>query len=82
MDHANMNTETGNSYLVITASGVDRIGIVDQLAGRIADCGCNIEESRMTMLEGHFRCSCWFPAHGMRSPGWKGRWARWANSSA
>jgi glycine cleavage system transcriptional repressor len=49
-----MNTETGNNYLVITASGADKVGIVDQLAGRIADCGCNIEESRMTMLEGNF----------------------------
>jgi glycine cleavage system transcriptional repressor len=53
-DQPDMNTETGTSYLVITASGVDRTGIVDQLAGRIADCGCNIEESRMTMLENHF----------------------------
>lgn len=49
-----MNTDAGNSYLVITASGVDKVGIVDQFAGRIADSGCNIEESRMTMLEGHF----------------------------
>jgi glycine cleavage system transcriptional repressor len=49
-----MNTETENNYLVITASGADKIGIVDRLAGRIADCGCNIEESRMAVLEGQF----------------------------
>ena len=49
-----MNTETENNYLVITASGEDKIGIVDRLSGRIADSGCNIEESRMAVLGGHF----------------------------
>jgi len=49
-----MNTETENNVLVITASGPDKIGIVDQLAGRIADSGCNIEESRMAVLGGKF----------------------------
>jgi glycine cleavage system transcriptional repressor len=49
---ATMNTETEKNYLVITASGEDKIGIVDRLAGRIADSGCNIEESRMVVLEG------------------------------
>jgi glycine cleavage system transcriptional repressor len=49
-----MNTETENNYLVITASGADKVGIVDHLSGRIADSGCNIEESRMAVLGGHF----------------------------
>ncbi|MBU1425215.1 MAG: glycine cleavage system protein R [Gammaproteobacteria bacterium] len=49
-----MNTETDNNYLVITACGEDKIGLVDRLAGRIADSGCNIEESRMAVLEGKF----------------------------
>lgn len=49
-----MNTETGNNYLVIAASGADKVGIVERLAGRIADSGCNIEESRMTMMQGQF----------------------------
>jgi len=49
-----MNTETEINYLVITASGADKIGLVDRLAGRIADSGCNIEESRMAVLEGQF----------------------------
>lgn len=49
-----MNKESENNYLVITASGEDRVGIVDQLSGRIADAGCNIEESRMAVLGGKF----------------------------
>jgi len=49
-----MNTETENNYLVITASGEDKIGLVDRLAGRIADSGCNIEESRMAVLQSQF----------------------------
>jgi glycine cleavage system transcriptional repressor len=49
-----MNTETENNYLVLNASGEDKIGLVDRLAGRIADSGCNIEESRMAVLGGEF----------------------------
>lgn len=49
-----MNTETENNYLVITASGEDKTGLVERLASRIADSGCNIEESRMSVLEGQF----------------------------
>ncbi|BBI98822.1 glycine cleavage system transcriptional regulator [Ferrigenium kumadai] len=49
-----MNTETENNYLVITASGEDKIGLVERLSGRISDSGCNIEESRMSVLGGQF----------------------------
>lgn len=49
-----MNTEMQNNYLVITASGDDRIGLVDRLSARITDSGCNIEESRMAVLGGKF----------------------------
>lgn len=49
-----MNTETENNCLMIIASGEDRIGLVDRLAGRITDSGCNIEESRMAVLGGEF----------------------------
>lgn len=49
-----MNTETENNYLVITASGEDKIGLVERLSGKIADSGCNIEESRMAVLGSHF----------------------------
>jgi glycine cleavage system transcriptional repressor len=49
-----MTTDNQNSYLVITASGDDRVGLVDRLSARIAESGCNIEESRMTVLGGKF----------------------------
>lgn len=47
-----MNTETENSFLVITAFGPDRLGLAEQLAGRIADCGCSIAESSMVVMGG------------------------------
>jgi len=40
--------------LVITATGEDRVGLVDDFTRYIVDAGCNIEESRMAMLGGHF----------------------------
>jgi glycine cleavage system transcriptional repressor len=40
--------------LVITASGEDRVGLVDGFTGRIVEAGCNIEESRMALLGGQF----------------------------
>jgi len=46
--------ETQNNYLVITASGEDKVGIVDRLSSRIAESGCNIEESRMAVLGDQF----------------------------
>jgi glycine cleavage system transcriptional repressor len=49
-----MNAETENNYLVINASGDDKVGLVDRLSTRIADAGCNIEESRMAVLGGRF----------------------------
>jgi len=41
-------------YLVISALGNDRPGIVDQLSKTILDEGCNIADSRMTVLGGEF----------------------------
>ena len=49
-----MNTDTQNEYLMITASGEDKVGLVDQLSSRISESGCNIEESRMAVLGGQF----------------------------
>lgn len=49
-----MATDAQNDYLVITASGEDKVGLVDRLSGRIAESGCNIEESRMAVLGGQF----------------------------
>jgi len=47
-----MHPETENTHLVITAFGPDRPGLVERLSGRITDSGCNIEESRLTVLGG------------------------------
>ena len=42
------------SYLVLSALGEDRSGIVDQLSKAIFDLGCNINDSRMTVLGSEF----------------------------
>lgn len=42
------------NYLVISALGNDRPGIIDQLSKAILDIGCNIADSRMTVLGGEF----------------------------
>jgi len=49
-----MAVETKNDYLVITASGEDKVGLVDRLTSRIAESGCNVEESRMAVLGDQF----------------------------
>jgi glycine cleavage system transcriptional repressor len=49
-----MTIDTQNNYLVITASGEDKVGLVDRLSSKIAESGCNIEESRMAVLGGQF----------------------------
>lgn len=41
-------------YLAITASGEDQVGLVERFTSRIAEAGCNIEESRMAVLGGQF----------------------------
>ncbi len=42
------------SFSVLTASGSDRVGIVDDLSAALFETGCNIEESRMSVLGGEF----------------------------
>ena len=49
-----MAIDAQNDYLVITASGEDKVGLVDRLSSRITESGCNIEESRMAVLGGQF----------------------------
>jgi glycine cleavage system transcriptional repressor len=49
-----MTIDTQHNYLVITASGEDKVGIVDQLSSKITESGCNIEESRMSVLGEQF----------------------------
>ncbi|MBI3560236.1 MAG: glycine cleavage system protein R [Gammaproteobacteria bacterium] len=43
-----------SNYLVISAVGEDRPGLVADLTQIIVNCGCNIEESRMSLLGGEF----------------------------
>lgn len=43
-----------SNYLVITALGSDRPGIVNELAHNIKEHECNIEDSRMSVLGGEF----------------------------
>ncbi|CAG0939665.1 partial Glycine cleavage system transcriptional repressor, partial [Gallionellaceae bacterium] len=49
-----MNTDTQDNYLALTASGEDKVGLVDRLSSNITESGCNIEESRMAVLGGQF----------------------------
>ncbi|CAK0775319.1 Glycine cleavage system transcriptional repressor [Gammaproteobacteria bacterium] len=42
------------NYLVISALGQDRSGLVNELSSVILDAGCNIADSRMTVLGGEF----------------------------
>ncbi len=42
------------NLLVISALGQDRPGIVQALSEAVADCGCNVTDSRMTVLGGEF----------------------------
>lgn len=49
-----MTQPTGNDTLVITASGDDKIGLVEQFTSRVTEAGGNIEESRMAVLGGQF----------------------------
>ena len=41
-------------YLVITALGADRPGIVNTITRQVSSCGCNIEDSRLAMLGDEF----------------------------
>lgn len=42
------------NYLVITALGEDKPGIVDKLTETVSSCSCNVVDSRMTVLGGEF----------------------------
>ncbi len=43
-----------HNRMVITALGQDRPGIVRELASAVTETGCNIEDSRMSVLGGEF----------------------------
>ena len=42
------------TYLVISAIGKDRIGLVESISQSVLDCGCHVGESRMTVLGNEF----------------------------
>ncbi len=42
------------SYLVISGSGPDRVGLVDEISGFFSQRGINLEDSRMAVLGGEF----------------------------
>jgi glycine cleavage system transcriptional repressor len=42
------------THAVLTASGSDRVGLVDEFTSRLLDYACNIEESKMAVLGGEF----------------------------
>lgn len=41
------------AYLILSAIQQDRPGLVAEVTGFIADCGCNVEDSRVVVLGGH-----------------------------
>jgi glycine cleavage system transcriptional repressor len=43
-----------DSFLVITALGADKPGIIDRLTQTVVDCHCNVVDSRMSVLGGEF----------------------------
>lgn len=47
-------TASAQHYLVITALGADRAGIVNEITRHVSSCGCNIEDSRLAMLGDEF----------------------------
>ncbi len=49
-----MNKQNNAQYLVISALGKDRPGIVNRITSPITDSGCNIADSRMSILGGEF----------------------------
>ncbi|MDA8383693.1 MAG: glycine cleavage system protein R [Betaproteobacteria bacterium] len=49
-----MSTEPTKEYVVITASGDDKVGLVEKFSSKISETNCNIEESRMAVLGGQF----------------------------
>jgi len=42
------------TYLVIAALGQDRAGLINELSAVILEAGCNVADSRMTVLGGEF----------------------------
>ena len=43
-----------NSQIIVTVSGVDKVGIVAKVATALALCEVNIEDIKQTIMQGHF----------------------------
>ena len=43
----------GREFLLLSATEPDRSGLVAELTGFIAECGCNVEDSRIVVLGGY-----------------------------
>jgi glycine cleavage system transcriptional repressor len=54
MHNRRMNAEVDDQYLVLSALGPDRPGLVSQVTRHLTEHGGNIEDSRMAVLGGEF----------------------------
>ena len=52
--HMSKQSPAKTSQLVLSALGEDKPGIIDELSRCVLTCGCNIVDSRMTVLGGDF----------------------------
>jgi glycine cleavage system transcriptional repressor len=53
-DTMSKQSKTNTNQLVLSALGEDKPGIIDELSGCVLGSGCNIVDSRMTILGGDF----------------------------
>lgn len=43
-----------DSKIIITVSGLDKVGIVAKFANALAECSANIEDIKQTIMQDHF----------------------------
>ena len=43
-----------DQQIIITVSGVDKVGIVSKVSTVLAEYGVNIEDIKQTLMQGHF----------------------------
>ena len=43
-----------SNQIIVTVSGVDKVGIVAELTAIMAKCDVNIEDIKQTLMQGHF----------------------------
>lgn len=42
------------TQILVTVSGVDKVGIVAKVTTKLAECEVNIEDIKQTLMQGHF----------------------------